>query len=103
MIPFSFSYLRPETLDEAISAHARLSVEGKSPFFYAGGSEIITMCRVSAIRPGAEPARGFRPSRGPTDAAGAAAQSLSFANSNRSGGSAETNALPSPRVFLGAL
>jgi glycerate-2-kinase len=40
---------------------------------------------------------------GPTDAAGAAAQSLSFANSNRSGGSAETNALPSPRVFMGAL
>jgi CO/xanthine dehydrogenase FAD-binding subunit len=53
MIPFSFSYLRPETLDEAITAHARLAVEGKSPFYYAGGSEIISMCRVSAIRPGA--------------------------------------------------
>lgn len=52
MIPFPFAYLRPETLDEAVSAFAQLAQEGKSPLYYAGGSEIISMCRMNTIQPG---------------------------------------------------
>ncbi|MGI6240017.1 MAG: FAD binding domain-containing protein, partial [Christensenellales bacterium] len=53
MIPFDFIYLRPDTLAQAIALHGELSRTGKSPVYYAGGSEIITMSRVCAIRPGA--------------------------------------------------
>ncbi len=53
MIPFDFIYLRPNTLREAVDIYAQLQSEGKSPIYYAGGSEIISMCRVGAIGPGA--------------------------------------------------
>jgi xanthine dehydrogenase FAD-binding subunit len=53
MIPFDFIYCRPETLDEAYSAYCDLKKEEKNPFFYAGGSEIITMSRAGSIHPGA--------------------------------------------------
>ncbi len=53
MIPFDFIYLRPDTLQEAVNLYTQLETEGKSPFYYAGGSEIISMCRAGSIQPGA--------------------------------------------------
>lgn len=53
MIPFSFVYCRPDSLEEASAAFAGLQSEGKNPFYYAGGSEIITMCRAGDLAPGA--------------------------------------------------
>ncbi|WMJ84743.1 FAD binding domain-containing protein [Oscillospiraceae bacterium LTW-04] len=53
MIPFEFIYCRPNTLAEAVEAFVQLQTEGQNPFYYAGGSEIITMCRAGSIHPGA--------------------------------------------------
>jgi len=53
MIPFDFIYCRPAALAEAVDAYRQLQSEGKTPAYYGGGSEIITMCRSGAIRPGA--------------------------------------------------
>lgn len=53
MIPFDFIYLRPDTLQEAVDLYTQLESEGKNPVYYAGGSEIITMCRAGSIQPGA--------------------------------------------------
>lgn len=53
MIPFDFIYCRPDTLKEAVKAYAELDDAGKSPLYYGGGSEIITMCRAGSIMPGA--------------------------------------------------
>lgn len=53
MIPFNFVYCRPSTLKEAFETFAQLQAEGKSPVYYAGGSETITMCRAGVIAPGA--------------------------------------------------
>lgn len=53
MIPFDFTYCRPSSLAEAAEAFSQLKADGRSPLYYGGGSEIITMCRVGAIRPGA--------------------------------------------------
>jgi CO/xanthine dehydrogenase FAD-binding subunit len=53
MIPFGFSYLRPDTLAEAVAAHRAFAQAGKAALYYGGGSEIITMSRVGAIRPDA--------------------------------------------------
>jgi len=52
MIPFDFIYCRPDSLSEAASAFAQMRMAGKSPVYYAGGSEIITMSRGGSIRPG---------------------------------------------------
>lgn len=51
MIPFNFIYYRPDSLKEAADIYAEIQSEGKSPFYYAGGSEIITMCRAGSIQP----------------------------------------------------
>ncbi len=53
MIPFDFIYCRPQTLQEAADAWRMLQAERKNALYYAGGSEIITLCRVGAIRPDA--------------------------------------------------
>lgn len=53
VIPFDFAYLRPDALSEAVQAYTEFSSAGKSPLYYAGGSEIITMSRAGAIRPDA--------------------------------------------------
>ena len=53
MIPFNFSYLRPDALEEAAYAYQAFARAGKVALYYAGGSEIISMCRVGAIRPDA--------------------------------------------------
>lgn len=53
MIPFAFSYLRPDTLEEAVSAYREFALSGRAALYCAGGSEIISMCRAGAIRPDA--------------------------------------------------
>lgn len=53
MIPFEFTYCRPDTLQEAANAYRQLQREGKSSLYYGGGSEIITMCRGGSLQPGA--------------------------------------------------
>ena len=53
MIPFGFSYLRPDTLEEAVTAHREFERAGKAAMYYAGGSEIISMSRAGVIRPDA--------------------------------------------------
>ena len=53
MIPFEFIYCRPETLAEASGIFIQLKSEGRNPVYYAGGSEIITMCRAGSLYPDA--------------------------------------------------
>jgi len=53
MIPFSLIYCRPDSLKEAADIYQQLCAEGKAPVYYAGGSEIITMCRAGSIHPDA--------------------------------------------------
>jgi xanthine dehydrogenase FAD-binding subunit len=53
MIPFDFIYCRPDSLEEAADAWRQLRTEGRSAVYYAGGSEIISMCRSGSIRPDA--------------------------------------------------
>lgn len=51
MIPFNFVYYRPDSLGAAAEVYEKLRREGVSAVYYAGGSEIITMCRAGAIEP----------------------------------------------------
>jgi CO/xanthine dehydrogenase FAD-binding subunit len=53
VIPANFIYLRPDSLREAAEAFAQIQREGKKPYYYAGGSEIITMARSGSLVPGA--------------------------------------------------
>ncbi|KEK23446.1 FAD binding domain-containing protein [Bacillus gaemokensis] len=49
MIPFDFEYYRPCSIKEAIQLFHQLDEEGKSPLYYGGGTEIITMGRLQQI------------------------------------------------------
>ena len=51
MIPFDFSYARPDTVDEALALWKECHTKGRNPFYYSGGTEIITLCREMKIRP----------------------------------------------------
>ncbi len=53
MIAHDLIYCRPDTLQEAADAFSQLQSEGKTALYYAGGSEIITLCRTGSIRPDA--------------------------------------------------
>jgi CO/xanthine dehydrogenase FAD-binding subunit len=53
MIPFDLEYYGPESADEAVNLYREFEAEGKKPLYYAGGSEIITLCRKQVIKPGA--------------------------------------------------
>lgn len=53
MIPFDFAYFQPDSPYEAANTFSLLQSQGKSAVYYAGGSEIITMCRAGSIRPDA--------------------------------------------------
>jgi CO/xanthine dehydrogenase FAD-binding subunit len=46
MIPFDFEYYRPDTMREASELFHTLDSEGKTPVYYGGGSELISMARV---------------------------------------------------------
>lgn len=49
MIPNDIIYCKPNTFKEATDAYKKYNNDGKKVKFYAGGSEIITMARVSSI------------------------------------------------------
>ncbi|MCR6544853.1 FAD binding domain-containing protein [Dehalobacterium formicoaceticum] len=49
MIPFDFDYYRPDTLVEAAHAFDELNRQNRSPIYYGGGTEIITMARTDNI------------------------------------------------------
>lgn len=49
MIPFDFEYYRPDTIKEAVDIFLQLDSEGKSPVYYGGGSELISMARVGSL------------------------------------------------------
>jgi len=51
MIANNFIYCRPESEDEAVKIFNRFDAEGKTPVYYGGGSEIITMCTAESISP----------------------------------------------------
>lgn len=53
MIPFDFEYLRPDSTDEAVANFRDLRNAGKEPAYYSGGTEIITMARLSQMYTGA--------------------------------------------------
>ncbi|MEL7610272.1 MAG: FAD binding domain-containing protein [Bacillota bacterium] len=53
MIPCNFVYCRPDTLDEAAQAYLHYSAKTGGAFYYAGGSEVITMSRTGSIAPAA--------------------------------------------------
>ncbi len=48
MISFDFEYYRPDTLKEAVDIFLKLDKEGKSPVYYGGGTELISMARVGS-------------------------------------------------------
>lgn len=52
MIPFEFEYYRPETAAEAFQTFGSLDVQGKTPLYFGGGTEIITMARTGNLRMG---------------------------------------------------
>jgi CO/xanthine dehydrogenase FAD-binding subunit len=53
MLPYDFDYYRPDTLQEAVQIYDAVIKEGKQPYYYGGGTEIIGMSRVFNIRPDA--------------------------------------------------
>jgi xanthine dehydrogenase molybdenum-binding subunit len=53
MIPFDFIYAKPGSVGEAVDAFMAFERKGKSPLYYAGGTEIVTYCRKGVITPGA--------------------------------------------------
>lgn len=53
MIAHDFDYYLPDTWQEAVDIHAALQREGKTPLYYGGGTEIISMARVHNIMPDA--------------------------------------------------
>ncbi len=50
MIPFDFDYYAPDSVDEAFSLYRELAGEDMQPLYYSGGTEIISMARVSNIK-----------------------------------------------------
>jgi CO/xanthine dehydrogenase FAD-binding subunit len=51
MIPFECVYMVPETIKEAVDAWVETESEGSRPLYYAGGTEIISLCREQKIHP----------------------------------------------------
>lgn len=49
MIAFDFGYYLPNSAEEAVNLYAEIKTAGKKPLYYGGGTEIISMARVSEI------------------------------------------------------
>ncbi|MFP3636016.1 FAD binding domain-containing protein [Bacillus sp. SIMBA_033] len=49
MIPFDFDYFKPKTIQETINLFHSLAAEKKTPMYYSGGTEIITLGRLNII------------------------------------------------------
>lgn len=50
MIPFDFTYHRPETVEEAVALFAKISAAGQKPIYYGGGTEFISMARLRNVQ-----------------------------------------------------
>ncbi|HJV16352.1 MAG TPA: FAD binding domain-containing protein [Bacillales bacterium] len=46
MIPFDFDYIKPATIKEAIEQFQIYAHQGKTPIFFSGGTELITLGRI---------------------------------------------------------
>lgn len=53
MISFDFEYYKPSTVNEAVRLFQQADADGKSPLYYSGGTEIISMARLGQLRTGA--------------------------------------------------
>jgi CO/xanthine dehydrogenase FAD-binding subunit len=53
MIPHNFAYMQPTSLEAAFGAYRAAAEAGKSPVYYAGGTEVISYARQGNIAPGA--------------------------------------------------
>lgn len=51
MIPFDFEYHRPDTAKQASETFMQLRKERRDPYYYGGGTEILTMSRLNQITP----------------------------------------------------
>ncbi|AOC93066.1 FAD binding domain-containing protein [Bacillus amyloliquefaciens] len=49
MIPFDFEYFKPKTIQETINLFHSLAAQKKTPLYYSGGTEIITLGRLNLI------------------------------------------------------
>ena len=49
MIPFDFEYYKPDSVQAAVDLFQKLYSENKKPLYFCGGTEIITMARLSQI------------------------------------------------------
>lgn len=50
MIPFDFDYYRPDSVEEAVKTHRKITEQGRRVIYYAGGTEVISQARVNQIR-----------------------------------------------------
>lgn len=53
MLAFDFDYYLPDTINEAVDIYESVRKEGKTPLYYGGGTEIISMGRVFNVKPDA--------------------------------------------------
>lgn len=53
MIAHEFCYYRPDTLAEALTLRGEMEKTGRRAFWYAGGTEVLSMARMEAIQPDA--------------------------------------------------
>jgi CO/xanthine dehydrogenase FAD-binding subunit len=49
MIPYDFAYYKISSAEEAALLHQSLRKQGKRPYYYAGGTELITLGRVNEV------------------------------------------------------
>jgi CO/xanthine dehydrogenase FAD-binding subunit len=53
MLAYDFDYYLPDTVREAADIYAYVKKAGKQPYYYGGGTEIISMARVFSLKPDA--------------------------------------------------
>ncbi|PLS07242.1 FAD binding domain-containing protein [Neobacillus cucumis] len=46
MLPFDFEYYRPKTIEESVGLFQSLYKQGKQPFYFSGGTELLTLGRI---------------------------------------------------------
>ncbi|KHD85926.1 FAD binding domain-containing protein [Heyndrickxia ginsengihumi] len=49
MLPYDFEYFKPASVQEAISLYQTLKFAGKTPKYFSGGTEIITLGRINLV------------------------------------------------------
>lgn len=49
MLPYEFDYYRPVGIQEAVELFQTLDQQGKSPKFFSGGTELITLGRINLV------------------------------------------------------